>query len=129
MRSDVFNANLCSINWWRYNFQDCTDNLLPFSNKTFDLIFSSFVLFEIPTIDGIKAYLSEAERTLKDNGIFIGITGSEHLYSASKKWIHFENNFPENKNAKSGDLVKLMLHSIQTEFTDYYWTEEDYNTN
>lgn len=99
---------------------------IPFEAFTFDLVFSSFVLFEIGTRNGIIAYLTEAKRVMKKNGLFLAVTGSQDLYSTSKKWLNFCTDFPQNNPLVSGKLVKLHLYDSNIEFTDYYWTEADY---
>lgn len=100
------------------------NELLPAAN--FDLVFSSFVLFELPCKDEIIQYLNKSFSFLKDGGIFIGITGSEHLYSASRNWMTFDANFEENRKLHSGDIAKLALKHPKMEFYDYYWKDEDY---
>ena len=96
------------------------------SEATFDLVFSSFVLFEISNTDKIIQYLVRAFSFLKKDGIFIGITGSEDLYSPSRNWMTFDVDFPENNNLKSGDAAKLLLKKPKIEFYDYYWKNSDY---
>ena len=99
---------------------------IPFADSTFDLVFSSFVLFEIGTHDGIVNYLAEATRVMQVDGLFIAVTGSHHLHSTTKKWLNFNTAFPQNVNLESGNLVKLHLYDSDLEFSDYYWTESDY---
>lgn len=100
-------------------------NDLPI-HADFDCVFSSFVLLELATKQEIIQYLNQSLSFLKENGIFIGITGSEHLYSLSREWMMFKVNFEENKNLRSGDTVKLTLKYPEMEFYDYYWKETDY---
>lgn len=92
----------------------------------FDLVFSSFVLFELSSKNDIFSYLKKTSDFLKDQGIFIGITGSEQLHSIFRKWFSFDTKFKENHKLISGSLVKLALKSPPMEFYDYYWKESDY---
>ncbi len=92
----------------------------------FDLVFSSFVLLELSSKKDIIAYLSKASSFLREEGIFIAITGSEQLHSLFRKWSTFNVNFMENSNLFSGKMVKLALKSPKMEFYDYFWREEDY---
>ncbi len=103
-----------------YNFQS-----QGFANS-FDLVFSSFVLFEISSINDIVQYLNRAFSFLKNGGIFVGITGSEHLYAPFRNWTTFDANFAENKELRSGDIARLLLKHPRMEFSDYYWKETDY---
>lgn len=94
--------------------------------ENLDFVFSSFVLFEIASKTDIIHYLNRAASFLKKNGIFLGITGSEHLYSTTRQWLTFDANFKENHKLCSGDIAKLLLKNPEMEFYDYYWTEKDY---
>lgn len=97
---------------------------IPSNDETYDLVFSSLVLFELGSENEISRYLEEARRVMKEDGIFIAVTGSQDMYT--NDWLIFNNDYPENKNLKSGDLVRLYLCDANIEFTDYYWTEADY---
>ena len=92
--------------------------------KLYDLVFSSFVLFELSTETDINTYLSGAKELLKEDGVLIAITGSQYMYS--KNWICFKSMYEDKHNFKSGDKVKIFLPGPDIEFTDYYWIEEDY---
>lgn len=100
------------------------DGTIPSMPETYDLVFSSFVLLELSSEKEILAYLEEAKRVLKKDGVFIAVTGSQEMYS--KDWLIYNTDFPENKNLKSGDLAKCYLCDVDIEFMDYYWTEADY---
>lgn len=96
------------------------------SLNSFDLVFSSFVLFELSSKEEIVTYLDQAAACLKQDGLFFGITGSEHLHKKDKDWMCFNVDYIENLYPKSGDLVKLGLYEPDIEFSDYYWLESDY---
>ena len=98
--------------------------LIP--QNQFDLIFSSFVLFDMKSKEEIIDYLNKAIPFMKQDGILIGITGSEELYSTSRNWTAFNSNFDQNRNLKSGDITKLRLKHPSIEFCDYFWKESDY---
>lgn len=113
-------------NYPSFPFYQIKDGIIPLDSKNFDLIFSSFVLFEIGSEEKIFNYLSEAKRVMKYNGLFLAITGSENLHSSSKKWLNFRTDYPENINPKAGSLVKLYHYESGIKFTDYYWKESCY---
>lgn len=92
----------------------------------FDLVFSSFVLFELATKKEIINYLNLAASSLKNGGIFFGITGSENLHQSDREWMCFNVNYEENLSLNSGDVVKLGLKEPDIEFQDYFWNESDY---
>ncbi len=92
----------------------------------FDLVFSSFVLLELSSKNDIISYLSRASSFLRTDGIFIAITGSEHMHSLFREWLNFKVNFVENCNLFSGKMVRLALKSPNMEFYDFFWSEADY---
>jgi SAM-dependent methyltransferase len=96
------------------------------SGCTYDLIFSSFVLFEISSSEGIIEYLTNAQKCLNSDGIVVAITGAEQLYSPSRNWTTFNANYPENMQLRSGDMAKLCLNMANIIFYDYFWTFLDY---
>lgn len=102
------------------------DEPIPFENDSFDLVFSSLVLFEMESLENLVNYLKEATRVLKDGGLFVASTGSAELYNPQRDWGTLNSDFPENYDLKSGKLVKIHLNALNVSFVDYYWTEEDY---
>lgn len=96
------------------------------TSSQFDLIFSSFVLFDMRSKIEIINYLKNALYYMKKNAVIILITGSEELYSPFKNWVSFDSNFEENYNLYSGKITKLRLKNPVIEFLDYFWTEMDY---
>lgn len=97
---------------------------IPVISETYDLVFSSLVLFELGSEKEILAYLEEAKRVMKKDGVFIAVTGSQEMYS--KDWLIYHADYLENRELKSGGLAKIYLCDADIEFTDYYWTESDY---
>ena len=106
------------------NFKQVTNGSIPFESDRYDLIFSSFVLFEIGSKKEIANYLLEAKRVLNERGVFVLVAGSGKMYS--EDWLVFSTDFPENKQLSSGDEAKIFLPVEGIEFTDFYWTEKDY---
>lgn len=105
-------------------FQLIESAKLPYHAYTFDIVFSSFVLFEISNRTELKRVFKETYRVLKKGGIFIGITGSEELYN--HKWLSLDVDFDQNKNLNSGDIAKVLLKDADLVVYDYYWTNQDY---
>ncbi|NNM43709.1 MAG: class I SAM-dependent methyltransferase [Chlamydiae bacterium] len=114
------------VNYPHLPFHQIQNKEIPITSDTFDVVFSSFVLFEMGSEDEIVSYLKEAKRVMKENGVLVAVTGSENFHSPSKNWLSFRTDFPQNLNPKSGSLVKLYHRESDMEFTDYYWTEADY---
>lgn len=97
---------------------------LPFKEDIYDLVFSSFVLFELSSKAAITDYLNEARRVLHPNGLITIITGSETMYS--KDWHVLNTDFKENQSLYSGKQVKIRLNNPNMVFIDFYWTHADY---
>ncbi len=120
--------NKCMLEKAQNDFPDIkffnVDQITP-ANQ-YDLVFSSFVLFDMKSKQEIISYLDKANSFLNESGIIIAITGSEELYSCDRKWIAFESNFSENRNLQSGDVTKLRSKNPPIEFYDYYWKDQDY---
>jgi len=96
----------------------------PLEGKKFDLIMFSFVLLECSSHEKIKALLKKATSCLSDEGVLVISTTSENAYKHD--WLSMGTNYTENKNPKSGDVVKIFLKDYSFEVKDYYWTDNDY---
>ena len=105
-----------------------SEQSLPYPNKSFDLVFSSYVLFEMNSLEKIITYLQHATRVLKDDGYIIAIIASQNLYDPEYKSQLYNTGFRENYMRQSGSLVKMSYNEINMTFTDYFWTETDYRT-
>ena len=97
---------------------------LPYDDGTFDLVYSSLVLFDITTLAEMTSICREIQRVLKDGGTFIVVTGSVGMYKY--EYLTIEGRFPENQNLKSGDLAKLHIKPVDITFSDVYWEDRDY---
>jgi len=81
-------------------------------SNSFDLILSTFTFDNIPQ-EKKAILLSNLTPLLKDKGIFVNLVSSPEIYT--HEWVSFSTkDFPENKYAKTGDIVKI----ITTEFAD-----------
>jgi ubiquinone/menaquinone biosynthesis C-methylase UbiE len=122
--TDIEMIKQAQKNYPGIDFSLLENGLLPVESESCDVVFSSFVLFELSSKDAIRSYLEEAKRVLKKTGVFLIVTGSDSMYK--KKWRVFHNDYDENKNLKSGGSAKVMVPELNLEFLDYYWTENDY---
>lgn len=106
------------------NFDLMLNNRIPFTNNSFEIVFNSFVLFDIRSKKDLKLTFKEMKRVCKKNGLIISIVNSDFLFQ--KKWLTVDNNYPQNKALKSGDIAKIRLTDVNVELYDYFWKEEDY---
>jgi ubiquinone/menaquinone biosynthesis C-methylase UbiE len=97
---------------------------IPANDNTYDLVFSSFALLEVSTLEEIKNILKEIYRALKKGGIFMTILCIEDFYNMD--WLTINSEFEENKELISGKRVKLVFKNIDLAIYDYYWSNEDF---
>ena len=89
----------------------------------YNLILLSFVLMEIPSKDEITDILIKLKKFLTKNGEIIIITASNNFYTSN--WLSIDTNYLQNKQALSGDVVKVYLRDYNLEINDYLWLEQD----
>lgn len=97
---------------------------IPYKDNVYDLVFASFVLVEISPLEQIQEVLNEISRVLKNKGFFIAILCSKNLYKY--KWKKINTDFPQNKNLKRGQKVRVEFLGKGFSIEDYYWPQEDY---
>jgi SAM-dependent methyltransferase len=94
---------------------------------SFDLVFSAFTFDNIPTEEKKVALFSSFEQLLGDNGIVVNLVSSPEIYF--HEWASFSTrNFPENKSARPGDIVKIITTAIKEPrpVEDIIWPDESY---
>lgn len=102
------------------------DGRVPVPSSSYDLVFSSFVLFELESKEFITGYLQEAKRLLKKDGVMVAVTGSSHMHSVNRDWFTFRTDYAANAVRQPGQKVKAYHYESGIEFTDYFWPEEIY---
>ena len=98
-----------------------------FSDETFDLVFSIFTFDNIPARIKKERNLKEIFRVLRGEGVFINLVSSPEIYV--NEWVSFSTkDFPENKKANSGDIVKIIITEIEDKrpVEDVFFSPEDY---
>lgn len=102
-------------------------NLRPFKKNAFDLVLSAFTFDNIPTTSKKVKNLSEIKRLLKPDGMMINLVSSPEIYI--NEWASFTTkDFPENRHAKSGDRVKIIMTDVEDQrpVEDILWSDEAY---
>ena len=95
--------------------------------SSFDLILSSFTFDNIPTAEKKIALFSGLAKLLNEDGKIINIVSSPEMYI--HEWASFSTkDFPENKFAKSGDIVPIITTDIDDKRPcyDIFFLDEDY---
>ena len=98
-----------------------------FNDETFDLVLSIFTFDNIPTRLKKQRNLQEIFRILRVEGIFINLVSSPEIYV--NEWTSFSTkDFPENRQAKSGDVVKIIITDIgdKRPVEDIFFNSENY---
>jgi len=98
-----------------------------FPAKAFDLVLSAFTFDNIPTMERKAALFASLKRIITDEGCIINLVSSPEIYV--NEWASFSTkDFPENRNAKSGDRVKIVMLDVEDRrpVEDVVWSDEDY---
>lgn len=98
-----------------------------FSKGTFDCILSAFPFDNIPTMEKKVMNLSGLRDLLRDDGVLINLVSSPEIYT--HEWTSFSTkDFPENRDARSGDIVRIIQLDIDDKrpVSDILWTAESY---
>lgn len=101
---------------------------IPMPDESYELVISTFVLFEFAGKDQMQKALEEVKRVMKKGALFIAVTGSVETYNRQNQWVSLKVDFPQNDGLKSGDLgrVDFMIGEEAITFQNYFWTKEDY---
>jgi ubiquinone/menaquinone biosynthesis C-methylase UbiE len=102
-------------------------DLSQFKSGTFDLVLSVFTFDNIPTAENKINNLRAIKSLLKPDGKFINLVSSPEIYT--HEWASFTTKgFPENRNAKSGDKVKIIMTDVEDSrpVEDILWTDQSY---
>lgn len=102
-------------------------DLRQFTNNSCDLVLSAFTFDNIPTMEKKVGIFKELERLLKREGTIVSIVSSPEIYT--HEWASFSTkDFPENKQARSGDKVRIIGTDVDDHrpVVDILWTDESY---
>ena len=102
-------------------------DLSGFAEATFDLVLSAFTFDNIPTREKKVALLRSLKRLLRESGRIVNLVSSPEIYV--NEWASFSTrDFPENREAKSGDKVLIVMRDVEDKrpVEDVIWTDEDY---
>jgi ubiquinone/menaquinone biosynthesis C-methylase UbiE len=98
-----------------------------FTGNVFDLVLSAFTFDNIPTEERKLRNLEGIKRLLRPDGAFINLVSSPDIYI--HEWASFTTrDFPENRQAKSGDKVKIIMTDVEDSrpVEDILWTDDSY---
>jgi len=94
---------------------------------SFDLVLSAFTFDNVPTTEKKVRMFTELKRVLRDDGRIISLVSTPDIYL--HEWASFSTaDYPENKYAKCGDRVRIIVTDIDDPrpVEDIVWPDEDY---
>jgi SAM-dependent methyltransferase len=98
-----------------------------FEKDTYDLILSAFTFDNIPTMERKVLLFERLKDLLNAEGIIVNLVSSPEIYV--NEWASFSTkDFPENRRAKCGDKVRIIVTSIDDKrpVEDIVWPDKDY---
>lgn len=103
------------------------DGLVPVAGETFDLALAVFTFDNIPTLEKKVSLFHGMRKLLDKNGRIISLVSSPEIYT--HEWASFTTrDFPENRTARSGDKVKIIMTDVEDQrpVEDIIWSDEAY---
>lgn len=95
--------------------------------RSFDLALSVFTFDNVPTMEKKVELFTALGKLLKRHGTIASLVSSPEIYF--HEWASFSTkDFPENKSARCGDTVKIIMTDVNDRrpVTDILWTDEGY---
>ncbi|MGE5399670.1 MAG: class I SAM-dependent methyltransferase [Ignavibacteriales bacterium] len=103
------------------------DGLDRFLADSYDLILSVFTFDNIPEYGTKLKIFKELRKLLNPTGIIVNLVSSPDIYV--NEWASFTTvDFPENRSAKSGDKVKIIMKDVEDKrpVEDVVCSHDDY---
>ena len=103
------------------------NNIEQFEKNYFDLVFSGFTFDNVPNAENRIQILKGLGSLINDNGKIILLESTPEIYI--NEWLSFSTkDFLENRNAKSGDKVKIIMTDVEdsSPVEDIIWFDYDY---
>ena len=103
------------------------DDFSQLKENTCDLVLSAFTFDNIPTMEKKLKLFRQIRNLLTSEGAIVNLVSAPEIYV--NEWASFSTkDFPENKSARSGDKVKIIITDIQDKrpVEDIVWTDESY---
>jgi SAM-dependent methyltransferase len=102
-------------------------SLSPVQSEAYDLVLSAFTFDNIPTMEKKVSLFNQLREMLIDEGKILSLVSSPEIYT--HEWASFSTrDFPENRDARSGDKVKIVMTDVEDRrpVEDIIWSEEGY---
>jgi SAM-dependent methyltransferase len=102
-------------------------DLESLGGAVFDLVLAAFTFDNIPGMAARVAILRGIRRRLAPAGVFVSVVSSPEIYV--HEWASFSTrDFPENRQATSGDRVRIINTAIEDRrrVEDILWSDASY---
>lgn len=102
-------------------------DLSGLAGNSYDLVLSVFTFDNIPTMEKKVTLFKELRGLLDREGKILNLVSSPEIYT--HEWASFTTKaFLENRNAKSGDVVRIIITDVEDSrpVEDILWTDEAY---
>ena len=103
-------------------------DLSQFPAETYDLAVAVFTFDNVPTTEAKVKLFQGMRRLLKASGRIINLVSAPQIYV--HEWASFSTrDFPENRRAKSGDRVRIVMTDVadRRPVEDVVWSDEAYH--
>ena len=103
------------------------DDFHPLQDNAYDLVLSVFTFDNIPTMENKVHLFRQLGNLLKQEGRIVNLVSSPEIYR--HEWASFSTkDFIENKSAKSGDKVKIVMKDVDDKrpVEDIIWSDQEY---
>ena len=103
------------------------DDMSALPAASFSLILSAFTFDNIPGMETKVRLFRDLRGLLAPDGILVNIVSAPEIYF--NEWASFSTrNFPENRNARPGDPVKIITTDFEdrSPAVDILWPHESY---
>jgi len=103
------------------------DDMSSLPREGFSLVQSAFAFDNIPGMETKVRLFHNLRALLKPDGVIVNIVSAPEIYC--NEWASFStNDFPENRNAKPGDPVKIITTDFEdrSPAVDILWPHESY---
>lgn len=93
----------------------------------YDVVLSAFTFDNIPTAEKKTALFTGLRRALSAHGVIVNLVSSPDIYL--NEWASFSTrDFPDNRLAKSGDTVKIIMLDVDDRrpVEDVVWHDDAY---
>jgi SAM-dependent methyltransferase len=102
-------------------------SLRDLPEHAYDLVLSAFTFDNVATLDRKVAWFQSLRHRLRSGGCIMNLVSSPEIYV--HEWTSFSTRaYPENRTAKSGDTVKIIMLDVEDQrpVEDILCSDEDY---